>query len=111
MDTRNVSPEVQAQVKVLREHTEAKCRVLLNNKILVDKLGYLRDRWQDEHEYENFSDYIDAIKPAIPAPFLFVKMAKRPWTLTVNPNEEELRGILITLTIKSKMISVGYIQA
>ena len=23
----------------------------------IDTLGYLRDRWQDEREYEDFSDY------------------------------------------------------
>ena len=23
----------------------------------IDKLGYLRDRWQDEKEYEDFADY------------------------------------------------------
>jgi hypothetical protein len=27
----------------------------------MDRLGYLRDRWQDEREYEDFKDYVFAM--------------------------------------------------
>jgi uncharacterized protein YeeX (DUF496 family) len=63
---------------------------------LMDKMGerlvYLYDRWQDEKEYEDFQDYIDAMKKdfekyckeAIMSNAVFVKVGKRPFGVTYD---------------------------
>jgi hypothetical protein len=42
----------------------------------IDLIINLRDRWQDEKEYEDFSDYIARIKKAIPSDFEVLKVTK-----------------------------------
>lgn len=34
---------------------------------LLPRLGYFRDRWQDEKEYEPWSDYVEAVRKAVEA--------------------------------------------
>lgn len=36
------------------------------NTTHVDNLLYLRERWEDESQYEDINDYLDAIKKSIP---------------------------------------------
>lgn len=44
----------------------------------------LRDRWEDEKEYEDFNDYVEAAKKLVPMNFIFVGLTKRPFALTVQ---------------------------
>jgi len=48
----------------------------------AETLGYLRDRWQDEKEYEDFSEYIVPFqKPAADAGITLMGMSKSPFAL------------------------------
>lgn len=51
---------------------------------LLEKLGYLRDRWQDEREYEDWSDYVEAMKKLTPPEMAFVKATKAPFGFVVK---------------------------
>jgi len=43
----------------------------------VDVLLYLKDRWQDEKDYEDFKNYISQVKKFVESKgFVFVKMTK-----------------------------------
>lgn len=60
------------------------------NKIIIndffdsnaDFLCSLRDRWQDEKEYEDISDYSVAMKKKFPQGFNLVKFTKAPFGFT-----------------------------
>jgi len=99
------------QVEALREHARAICRTLVDNTTLVDKLCYLKDRWQDEHEFEDFNEYINAIKPVIPESFTFVKLVKRPWSLSVTTTDKRFKGAVFMVAIKGNRISGSYRRA
>jgi hypothetical protein len=45
-------------------------------------IGSLYDRWQDESQYENWNDYVEAARKALPPSFTFVKLNKKPFSLT-----------------------------
>ena len=51
---------------------------------MLDKLGYLHDRWQDEQQYEDWNDYIAAMRELAPADTEFVKASKRPFGYEVR---------------------------
>ena len=47
-----------------------------------NKLGYLYDRWQDEKEYEDWTDYETEMKKLVNnGDFVFVSSMKRPFGL------------------------------
>ena len=51
-------------------------------RAVIDRLGYLYSRYQDEKEYEDFKDYIEEIKKALAkatSDFVFVSAGKRPF--------------------------------
>lgn len=43
---------------------------------ICDTLFYLRERWQDEKEYEDINDYLEVIKKLVPQA---TKIYKRPF--------------------------------
>lgn len=47
-----------------------------NNGEIADFIFYLRERWQDEKDYEDISDYLIAIQKYIPCAY---KICKRPF--------------------------------
>jgi len=47
---------------------------------IFETIDYLQARWQDEKEYEDWNDYVDAMKKAIEKHgFQFIKAKKRPF--------------------------------
>ena len=48
-------------------------------KPLLQKLEYLHDRWQDEREYEDWNDYVEAMRNLTPPGAEFHKATKRPF--------------------------------
>ena len=59
-------------------------------KKIAQHLGYLFDRWQDEKEYEDFSDYVASMKKIIEgAGGKFVKMTKSPFRVTFIDDKGE----------------------
>ena len=51
-------------------------------------LNYLYCRWQDEKQYEDINDYLDAIKEKVPEAF---KITKRPFGITCKCDD----GLLV----------------
>ena len=45
----------------------------------ADRMCYLYGRWQDEKEYEDFNDYIDAMRKMLPDGFKFEGATKMPF--------------------------------
>lgn len=45
----------------------------------ADRMCYLYDRWQDEYQYEDFNDYIDAMRKMLPDDFKFEGATRRPF--------------------------------
>lgn len=58
------------------------------NRILknyAEWMGYVRDRWEDEKEYEDWSEYVRTIKAHINGEeeFYVSKVNKRPFTISI----------------------------
>lgn len=69
----------------------------------ADLLWYLKDRWQDEKEYEDFSDYKDKVQKFVEEKgFVFVKMTKG-FKITM-----EHLNTLITMKIKRNDVDVTF---
>jgi hypothetical protein len=45
----------------------------------ADSMGMLADRWQDEKEYEDWSDYENVMKGWVPEGFTFERTQKSPF--------------------------------
>ena len=58
----------------------------------AELICYLWERWQDEHEYEDFNDYFKAVKECIPE---ITKMTKRPFGFKAECSD----GVL-TVTVR-----------
>jgi hypothetical protein len=41
-----------------------------------DRVTYLKGRWLDEREYENFDEYVKVARNALPSEFTLKKMSK-----------------------------------
>lgn len=48
---------------------------------VIKRMDYLEGRWQDEHEYEDFKEYIANIKTVLPEGAVFVSLTKKPFKL------------------------------
>lgn len=42
-------------------------------------VDYLAQRWQDEHEYEPWTDYVEAIEKKMPEGYTLLEMKKHPF--------------------------------
>lgn len=62
----------------------------------------LAGRWADEHEYEDFADYIAAAKKHTPAGMTFKSLTKRPFACVVMEGDD-LRH---TITVKARGIEL-----
>lgn len=52
-------------------------RAIIQNKNIVDQICYLKGRWYDEREYEDFNDYITVMKETLKKEgYNLVKMTK-----------------------------------
>ena len=64
-------------------------------------------RWSDEKEYEDWNDYVEAMKKIIPEDIEFVSASKRPFGFTVKITDTIGLSIGInsrTMTLKSVRI-------
>lgn len=62
-----------------------------------DHLAYLRSRWQDEKEYEDFNDYIKAIKDTFPG-YNLQKFKKSPFSFVIKFDDPKLPEMLVKIT-------------
>lgn len=53
---------------------QAKMKAALLNNVTINKVYELKDRWQDEREFEDFNDYVEVIRSITGLPKL--KMTK-----------------------------------
>ena len=64
------------KARFTRTHANRLTQVL--NEI-GEHLSYLYYRWQDEKEYEDFSEYAESAKKMLPEDFIYTGMKKRPF--------------------------------
>jgi hypothetical protein len=58
-----------------------------NSKKFILTLDNLRNRWLDEHEYEDWKDYEKVMRSFLPAEVRFIRSTKRPIGMVVEiPN-------------------------
>ena len=70
---------------------------------LMDHMGYLWSRWQDEKEFEDFQTFIDTMKPKFDARGLrFKKMTKRPFRVVFV-----VQGVDCFIKVTSKEFTWG----
>jgi hypothetical protein len=67
-------------------------------KDIEDLLSNLHFRWQCEKEYEDFKDYVDIIKKALPPQIILKDVTKRPFgfRFRVKGFEEALYHVKLT---------------
>ena len=100
-------------------HTQKLVGDMLNGSF-GDRLFSLRDRWQDEREYEDFDDYKDEVKQSVGIyeGFSFLKMTKG-FTITLRYKKASTVGFfspkwfapfshLITLKVKATAIDAKF---
>jgi len=64
----------------MTQSTKTKLMKVLNNQAIIARLDYLKSRWTDEHQYEDWKDYSDEIaKSFAEAGHTAVKITKRPF--------------------------------
>jgi hypothetical protein len=72
----------------------------------ADLFWSLRDRWQDEREYEDFADYIQKVKKFVEKKgFIFIKMTKG-FKITIQDLD-----VIMTLKINANDVDVSRIRA
>ena len=57
---------------------------VLNDSNAIRKFDYLYWRWQDEKQYEDFNDYVEAMMKFMPSGATLVKGSKRPFGVTIK---------------------------
>lgn len=66
-----------------------------------DHFYNLRDRWQDEREYENFDDYVKVFGKVFEGSSWELVKLTRSFKATIKSNKRQ-----VTLKIKSRSISI-----
>lgn len=78
-----------------------KLEQIVNSHELLQRLLYLKERWQDEGKYESFKAYEDAMKVKLPSLAIegleFVKATKKPFGFQAT-----LEGKTIAVSVKVK---------
>lgn len=74
-----------------------------NTRDTVEFLEYLYSRWQDEKEYEDWSEYVTAIKKKF-SNFDIIKTSKRPFGFSVKCDT-----MILSITLKVTRNSVQLI--
>jgi hypothetical protein len=95
---KSVPPNIGYQQTVARE--------LLKFAVGQQKLAYLKSRWQDERQYEDFADYEAAIRQILNAADYTVRRVTRSFTIDVSKN-----GVDMKLKIGTSRISVSLMVA
>ena len=71
-------------------HVEAKKFIAENHSFFSG----LADRWQDEKEYEDWNEYIEAARKRVEdAQLIFIKMKKRPFACVFRVSEKWERDV------------------
>lgn len=93
----DASPSLYATPRAIRERIDA----MLNK--CGSRLAELRDRWQDEKNYEDFADYVAVMQAWIPADFKFVAGSKRPFGFTFEATFAEVTAVY-SMTADSRSV-------
>ena len=82
----------------MEQRTKDTVNAILNHEKFSDFLFYLKCRWKDEREFEDFAEYEKAMKKNIPESRPeFIKGTKRPFGMQVK-----LDGYKFLIFIKNK---------
>jgi hypothetical protein len=73
-----------------------------------ERMVYLRSRWLDEREYEDWNEYVAEMKKLIPEGFKFERAGKSPFgfTMTAEGMPGAMHVTATTTTIKIKHIRI-----
>jgi hypothetical protein len=73
-----------------------------------ERMVYLRSRWLDEREYEDWNGYVAEMKKLIPEGFKFERAGKSPFgfTMTAEGMPGAMHVTATTTTIKIKHIRI-----
>jgi hypothetical protein len=93
---KTIPPSISYQQTVARE--------LLKFAVEHQKLNYLKSRWLDEREYEDFAEYETAIRQLFTDVGYTVKKVSRSFTVEVNKNNVNMQ-----LKVGPSRISVSLI--
>lgn len=92
----------------VKKTTEEIIDRMVNNKRLAQSMYGLRQRWEDEKEYEDWAEYEKVLKGWAEAwGCEFVKGTKRPFGMKVKHNEAQLHYKL-KLAAKSFSVEIVY---
>ena len=76
-----------------------------------DHVGYLRDRWQDEKEYEDWSEYEQSAKSNLPEECGFLRIKKRPFVVEFLLPEGETFANNREMGIRATTRHIHYLSA
>ena len=79
---------------------------MMTVKDLADYFGYLRERWKDEKEYEDFADYREAFTKNLPQGAKFVSMTQSPFAacFTFGGFQYKMKATAAAVTISRKAV-------
>lgn len=61
----------------------------------VQTLSSLEYRWRDEHEYEDWNDYVEVMKKWTPEGYTFGKASKKPFGVWFVGPDRNKYGVII----------------
>ena len=68
-------------------------------------VGYLYDRWQDEKEYEDWADYVQAMKNKLDDHLEFKGASKRPFSMQFLDTKENIE---YAIQATASQVKIGY---
>ncbi len=85
MENKNVHSQLNMKEQLLG---------VINNETTITFLADLNERWKDEKEYEDWSDYETSMKKNMDIkPFVFEKSTKRPFGFIASRNKRRFQFI------------------
>jgi hypothetical protein len=68
--------------------------------------GYLKGRWADESEYEDFAEYVKSMTAKLPARSSEIQMTKKPFRVTFT-----LDGVTYRMNATARAVNVETVKA
>lgn len=80
--------------------TQTPTQKLFDFVMKCDKLFYLKDRWSDERDYEDFAEYRDAIKAIFANTGYSVKAVSQSFKITIIGDNTEFEVTILATKVK-----------
>ena len=76
---------------------------ILNDENVIRKFSYLYDRWEDEKEYEDFSDFVEAMMKSMPKEATLIEGSEMPFGVKFKYGGNDIR---ISLKLRESSCSL-----